>query len=88
MHTPPSAEAQSWLFTTKQAKACGYAENTHPYHMQRGHWLRERRVIYRLALFPVSDEEPVVLWSLWSANRHEQPQGVFSHATALATLVS
>ena len=78
------AEAQSGLFTTKQAKACGYAENTHPYHVKRGHWLRERRGIYRLALFPVSDEEQLVLWSLWSANRSEQPQGVFSHATALA----
>ncbi len=78
------AEAQLGLFTTKQAKACGYAENTHPYHVRRGHWLRERRGIYRLALFPASNEEQLVLWSLWSANRDEQPQGVFSHATALS----
>lgn len=78
------AESQQGLFTTKQAKACGYAENTHPYHVQRGHWLRERRGIYRLTLFPASDEEQLVLWSLWSANRSENPQGVYSHATALS----
>lgn len=78
------AEAQLGLFTTKQAKSCGYAEPTHPYHVQRGHWQRERRGIYRLVLFPASDDEQFALWSLWSANRHEQPQGVFSHLTALA----
>ncbi|MHC4883451.1 MAG: type IV toxin-antitoxin system AbiEi family antitoxin domain-containing protein [Planctomycetota bacterium] len=78
------AESQQGLFTTKQAKACGYAENTHHYHVGCGHWIRERRGIYRLALFPVSAEEQFVLWSLWSSNRNEEVQGVYSHATALA----
>ena len=77
------AESQQGLFTTKQVKTCGYAENTHPYHVRQGHWIRERRGIYRLALFPVSEEEQLVLWSLWSMNRKEEPQGVYSHATAL-----
>ena len=77
------AESQQGLFTAKQAKACGYAENTHTYHVRQGHWGRERRGIYRLVLFPLSDEDQLVLWSLWSMNRKEQPQGVYSHATAL-----
>lgn len=78
------AESQQGLFTTKQVKTCGYAENTHPYHVRQGHWIRERRGIYRLALFPVSEEEQLVLWSLWSINRNKEPQGVYSHATALS----
>lgn len=78
------AEGQQGLFTAKQAKACGYADNTHPYHVRAGHWIREHRGIYRLERFPASDEEQLVLWSLWSANRREVPQGVYSHATALA----
>jgi len=78
------AEGQQGLFTTKQAKACGYADNVHPYHVRTGHWIREQRGIYRLAQFPVSEEEQLVLWALWSANREEVPQGVYSHATALA----
>jgi predicted transcriptional regulator of viral defense system len=78
------AEGQQGLFTAKQAKACGYADNTHPYHVRAGNWLREHRGIYRLAQFPVSEEEQLVLWSLWSADRRGRPQGVYSHATALA----
>ena len=46
------AEMQAGLFTTKQAKAAGYAENTHPYHVQAGNWIREHRGIYRLSKFP------------------------------------
>jgi len=30
------AEQQQAFFTTKQAKAAGFAENTHPYHVQVG----------------------------------------------------
>jgi len=29
------AEQQQGFFTTKQAKAAGFAENTHPYHVSR-----------------------------------------------------
>ncbi len=47
-----TAEAQQGFFTTKQAKAAGFAENTHPYHVQVGNWVREHRGIYRLAQFP------------------------------------
>ena len=45
------AEQQQGFFTTKQAKAAGFAENTHPYQVQVGNWIREHRGIYRLTLF-------------------------------------
>ena len=77
------AEQQQGFFTTKQAKAAGFAENTHPYHVQVGNWIREHRGIYRLALFPVTDRPDLVLWALWSRNRDEEVVGVYSHHTAL-----
>jgi len=79
-----TAEAQQGFFTTKQAKAAGFAENTHPYHVQVGNWIREHRGIYRLALFPQSDHPDLAIWSLWSRNRREETEGVFSHQTALS----
>jgi predicted transcriptional regulator of viral defense system len=78
------AEGQQGFFTTKQAKAVGFAENTHPYHVQVGNWIREYRGIYRLANFPQSERPDLMLWSLWSRNRAEAVQGVYSHATALS----
>ncbi len=78
------AEEQQGFFTTKQAKGAGFAENTHPYHVQAGNWVREHRGIYRLALFPPTDRPDLVLWSLWSRNRNEEVEGVYSHETALS----
>jgi len=78
------AEQQQGFFTTKQAKAAGFAENTHPYHVQVGNWIREHRGIYRLTLFPTADRPDLVLWALWSRNRNEEVEGVFSHDTALS----
>jgi predicted transcriptional regulator of viral defense system len=75
---------QQGFFTTKQAKAAGFAENTHPYHVKSGNWIREHRGIYRLALFPIPDRPDLVLWSLWSRNRNEETEGVYSHQTALS----
>jgi len=77
------AEGQQGFFTTKQAKAAGFAENTHPYHVQVGNWIRQHRGIYRLASFPQGERPDLMLWSLWSRNRGEAPQGVYSHQTAL-----
>ena len=77
------AEQQQGFFTTKQAKAAGFAENTHPYHVQVGNWIREHRGIYRLTLFPAADRPDLVLWALWSRNRNEEVEGVYSHQTAL-----
>jgi Transcriptional regulator, AbiEi antitoxin len=78
------AEQQQGYFTTKQAKAAGFAENTHPYHARVGNWIREHRGIYRLALYPAADRPDLVLWSLWSRNRNEEVEGVYSHQTALS----
>jgi predicted transcriptional regulator of viral defense system len=78
------AEQQQGFFTTKQAKASGFAENTHPYHVQVGNWIREHRGIYRLALFPITDRPELVLWALWSRNRNEEIVGVYSHHTVLS----
>ena len=78
------AETQAGFFTTKQAKAAGYAENTHPYHVQAQNWIREHRGIYRLANFPQSDRPDLMLWWLWSKNREGLSQGVYSHETALS----
>jgi len=78
------AEQQQGFFTTKQAKAAGFAENTHPYHVQVGNWIREHRGIYRLTLFPTADRPDLVLWALWSRNRNEEVEGVYSHDTALS----
>jgi predicted transcriptional regulator of viral defense system len=78
------AEAQQGFFTTKQAKAAGFAENTHSYHVQVGNWIREHRGIYRLASFPRGERPDLMLWSLWSRNRKAEAQGVYSHQTALS----
>src|SRR5579872_6301173 len=78
------AEQQQGYFTTKQAKTAGFAENTHPYHVQAGNWIREYRGIYRLAMFPPADRPDLVLWALWSRNRNEEVEGVYSHQTALS----
>src|ERR1039458_4034140 len=78
------AEGQEGFFTTKQAKAAGFAENTHPYHVQARNWIREHRGIYRLASFPRGERPDLMLWSLWSRNRKEEVQGVYSHQTALS----
>jgi predicted transcriptional regulator of viral defense system len=78
------AEDQQGFFTTKQAKGAGFAENTHPYHVQAGNWIREHRGIYRLASFPRGERPDLMLWSLWSRNREEAGQGVYSHQTALS----
>lgn len=77
------AEQQQGFFTAKQARAAGFAENTHPYHVQAGNWIREYRGIYRLALFPAADRPDLVLWALWSRNRNEEVEGVYSYHTAL-----
>ena len=79
-----TASEQDGFFTTKQAINAGYDTNSHPYHVKTGNWIREHRSIYRLANFPINDRPDLMLWYLWSRNRREKPQGVYSHDTALA----
>lgn len=78
------ADSQQGFFTTKQAKASGYTENNFPYYIRSGQWIREHRGIYRLTLFPDSEHSQLILWSIWSRDRKDSPQGVYSHETALS----
>jgi hypothetical protein len=40
--------------------------------------------VYRLAHYPLPEDGEQVGWYLWSRNRAEVPQGVYSHQTALS----
>ena len=78
-----AALKQSGHFTTQQAIAAGFKENTHPYHVRQGNWTRIERGLYRLAVFPESRIGKLTAIYLWSRNRKQKPQGTFSHLTAL-----
>lgn len=77
-------EAQQGYFTAKQAADAGYQLGSQAHHVKSGNWRRVERGIYRLARFPHSDEEQLVIYALWSRNRAGQPEGVYSHQTALS----
>jgi hypothetical protein len=46
--------------------------------------VRERRGIFRLFTQPLPVRPDLILWWLWSRNRRDEPQGVYSHQTALS----
>jgi hypothetical protein len=77
------AQGQGGFFTAKQAEAAGFQRRNHAYHVRAGNWAREGRGIFRLKHFPAANQADLVLWSLWSRNRSDQPMGVYSHETAL-----
>lgn len=83
-HLYELAEVQGGYFTSKQAESFGYRANKRNYHVGAGNWIRESRSIYRLALFPRPERPDLMVWWLWSRNRSGNPQGVFSHQTALS----
>jgi predicted transcriptional regulator of viral defense system len=78
------AQSQQGFFTTKQAIRAGFADKTHSYHVNAGNWIREHRGIYRLADYPTPERPDLMLWYLWSQDRQEQPEGTYSHDTALS----
>lgn len=78
------AAGQGGFFTARQAREAGYEDNVHPYHVRSRNWIREARGVYRLSQFPLHSRPDLMVWQLWSRNRQDEPQGVFSHATALA----
>jgi len=78
------ADLQQGYFTAKQAISAGFASKNHHYYVRAGHWIREGWGIYRLSNYPFTDRPDLMLWYLWSRNKEDLPQGVFSHATALS----
>jgi predicted transcriptional regulator of viral defense system len=78
------AEQQQGLFTSWQAREVGYSDAARVYQAKAGNWIRLARGIYQLAEYPVADRPDLVLWSLWSRDAQEVPQGVYSHQTALS----
>lgn len=78
------AEGQQGYFTAKQAADAGYQLGSQAHHAKSGNWVRVERGIYRLARFPQSSEEQLVIYALWSRNRAGEPEGVYSHQTALS----
>ena len=78
------AEEQQGCFTAKQATDAGYLLGSQAHHVKAGNWIRVERGIYRLVRFPQSAEEQLVIYSLWSRNRAGEPEGVYSHQTALS----
>lgn len=77
------ADSQQGFFTAKQAEAIGYKRSNFHLRLSSGEWTQEGRGIYRLGRYPVTDRPELVLWSLWSRNLKDVPQGVWSHETAL-----
>lgn len=80
------AVSQGGYFTSKQAAAIGYTAPKRNYHVHVGNWVRERRGIFRLSTQPLPVRRDLILWWLWSRNRQDEPQGVYSHQTALSLL--
>jgi predicted transcriptional regulator of viral defense system len=78
------AEGQQGYFTARQAADAGYQLGSQAHHTKSGNWARVERGIYRLARFPQSSEEQLVIYTLWSRNRAGEPEGVYSHQTALS----
>jgi hypothetical protein len=77
------AENQQGYFTSRQAEACGFSPANFHRKLRAGKWSKEFRGIYRLSSYPLTSRPELALWTLWSADRQGNPQGVWSHETAL-----
>lgn len=77
------ADRQQGYFTSQQAEWCGFSRSNFHFKLRSGEWIKEQRGIYRLARYPVSERPELVLWALWSRDKKGNPQGVWSHETAL-----
>ncbi|MCB9766050.1 MAG: hypothetical protein H6739_40115 [Alphaproteobacteria bacterium] len=73
------ANGQSGHFTAHQAAEVGFSLQLLHKHVQSGNLERPMRGIYRIARFPPSEHEDLVVLWLWS-----DQEAVFSHETALS----
>lgn len=73
------ANGQSGHFTAQQASEVGFSLQLLHKHVQSGNVERPMRGIYRIARFPPSEHEDLVVLWLWS-----DQEAVFSHETALS----
>ena len=62
------AEGQQGYFTAKQAADAGYQLGSQAHHAKSGNWVRVERGIYRLARFPQSAEEQLVIYEVMFSN--------------------
>ncbi len=77
------ADRQQGYFTSQQAEECGYPRSNFHRFLKSGEWIREIRGIYRIARYPTQDRPELAFWTLWSRNKKGEPQGIWSHETAL-----
>ncbi len=78
------AARQGGYFTARQALAIGHAYAEQSYHVTRGNWERVAHGVYRLCDYPETEHGDLIILSLMSHDRADNPQIVFSHETALA----
>ena len=77
------ATTQGGYFTANQASEAGYGNRHLDYHAKAGNFERVSRGLYRLPLIPLDEQDELIRLSLWSRDRHDHPQAVASHDTAL-----
>jgi predicted transcriptional regulator of viral defense system len=77
------ASGQGGYFTAKQAHEAGYNYPHLAYHVSTGTFERIEHGLYRLTTISRSDEDELIRLSLWSRDRHDAPQAVVSHESAL-----
>lgn len=70
---------QHGYFTAAQARELGYSHQAQKFHVDRGNWVRVERALFRIPEWPVSDDDHLVRWTLWSGGA-----AVVSHESALA----
>lgn len=77
------ADRQQGFFTAKQAISCGFFRSNFFRKVESGEWAKEICGIYRLARYPISAQPDLVVFSLWSRNREDIPQGIWCRETAM-----
>lgn len=71
------------ILPPNKQKHAGIYDRISTVFLRSGDWVKELRGIYRLTHYPIQERPELVLWSLWSRNKKGEPQGVWSHETAL-----